>query len=345
MLQIMTQAILETFLSTRDGETKLGQQVQLIDYSLADSGKLKQSLVHAKAQGVQFVILGISEDAGPRANLGRGGSTTAFDAAMSQLLNLQSNRYLHGSECLILGNIAPEQLDSHASTEQLRQATAVLDNQVIDVVSQILAAELEPIVIGGGHNNAYGLLMALKSHFNQAAAAVNLDPHSDFRPREGRHSGNGFSYAAANGALAYYHVLGLHELKNSETTLEQLSLFGGHWHSFQQIWIRREVSLETALKTIANDLNQTQLPVALELDVDAIAKMPSSASTFAGIPLLDACHYIHYIAKHCQTAYLHIAEAAPQCHEAGENAGNRDVGQSVSELIYAYIQAKKPIQY
>ncbi len=345
MLQMMTQAWLDTYLSTRDGETKLGQQVQLLSQVNTQPSELKHALVQAKNQGVQFVILGISEDAGPRANLGRGGSSTAFNAAMSQLLNLQSNRYLNGSECLILGNIEPKQLDTHASTEQLRQATAELDHQVIEVISHILAAELEPIVIGGGHNNAYGLLMALKSHFNQAAAAVNLDPHSDFRPREGRHSGNGFSYAAANGALAYYHVLGLHELKNSETTLEQLSLFGGEWHSFQQIWVRREVSLEEALKAIANNLNQTQLPVALELDVDAIAKMPSSASTFAGVPLLDACHYIHYIAKHCQTAYLHIAEAAPQCHEAGEIAGNRDVGQSVSELIYAYIQAKKPVQY
>ncbi|GIU52016.1 formimidoylglutamase [Shewanella sp. KT0246] len=345
MLQVMTQTWLDTFISTREGETKLGQQVQLLKSPQAKTNQLKQSLQDAKTQGAQFVILGISEDAGPRANLGRGGSTTAFNAALGQLLNFQSNRYLNGRECLILGNIEPKTIDSNATTEQLRQATAALDNQVIEVVTQILAADLEPIVIGGGHNNAYGLLMATKAHFNQAAAAVNLDPHSDFRPREGRHSGNGFSYAAANGALAYYHVLGLHELKNSETTLDQLSLFGGHWHSFQQIWVRREISFEDALKAIANNLNQTQLPVALELDVDAIAKMPSSASTYAGVPLLDACHYIHYIAKHCQTAYLHIAEAAPQCHEAGESAGNRDVGQSVSELIYAYIQAKKPVQY
>ncbi|WP_153914638.1 formimidoylglutamase [Shewanella sp. TC10] len=345
MLQIMTPASLGKLFSTRDGETKLGQQVQLLGNFEVETDNLKSSLAEAKSRGAQFVVLGISEDAGPRANLGRGGSTTAFSAAMSQFLNLQSNRYLHGKECIVLGNIEPMQLDESATTEQLRQATADLDEQVIAVVAQILAAELEPIVIGGGHNNAYGLLMAVKSQYNQAAAAVNLDPHSDFRPREGRHSGNGFSYAAANGALDYYHVLGLHELKNSEATLEQLSLFGGHWHSFQQIWVRREITLAEALKQIAKQVNQTHLPVALEIDVDAIAKMPSSASTFAGVPLLDACYYINYIAKHCNTAYLHIAEAAPQCHEAGEMAGNRDVGQSVSELIYAYIQAKKPAQY
>ncbi|WP_144211374.1 formimidoylglutamase [Shewanella donghaensis] len=341
MLQIMTHTQLNQYLSPRDGETKLGQTVKLLAEESSISTNILQNLKKAKADGIQFVIIGISEDAGPRANLGRGGSTAAFNATMQQWLNLQSNRFLHGKECLVLGEICQTPLDKSATVDELRQATADLDTQVISIVSQVLAAQLEPIVIGGGHNNAYGMLMAVKSHFNQAAAAVNLDPHSDFRPREGRHSGNGFSYAAANGALAYYHVLGLHELKNSETTLEQLSLFGGHWHSFQQIWVRREIELSQALQEIAANLNQTQLPVALEIDVDAIAKMPSSASTFAGIPLLDACHYIHYMAKHCQCAYLHIAEAAPQCHDAGNAAGTRDVGQSVSELIYSYIQARK----
>ncbi|MDO6641270.1 MULTISPECIES: formimidoylglutamase [unclassified Shewanella] len=341
MLQIMTRSEVNQYLSSRDGESKLGQTVKLISESAPSLADLKQALCEAKTNGVQFVIVGITEDAGPRANLGRGGSSAAFSATMQQWLNLQSNRYLDGKQCLILGEISQAPLPEAASLEELRQATKELDNQVISVISQIMAAELEPIVIGGGHNNAYGMLMATKAHFNQAAAAVNLDPHSDFRPREGRHSGNGFSYAAANGALAYYHVLGLHELKNTEATLEQLSLFGGHWHSFQQIWVRREIDLSQALQQIASNLNQTQLPVALEIDVDAIAKMPSSASTFAGVPLLDACHYIHHIAKHCPCAYLHIAEAAPQCHDAGDMAGKRDVGQSVCELMYSYIQARK----
>ncbi|WP_192021637.1 formimidoylglutamase [Shewanella sp. WPAGA9] len=345
MLQIMTHEAIKQFVSPRDGETKLGQTVHVLAPSLTNNAAQQEALHQFKSQGGQFVILGISEDAGPRANLGRGGANTAFEATMSQWLNLQSNRYLHGKECLILGNLLPHHLDDNATQADLSKATAELDEQVINIVSQIFAAQLTPIVIGGGHNNAYGLLMAVKGQFNQAAAAVNLDPHSDFRPREGRHSGNGFSYAAANGALSYYHVLGLHELKNSEATLEQLSLFGGQWHTFQQIWVRREISLTEALTQISKNINQTQLPVALELDVDAIAKMPSSASTFAGIPLLDACHYVSYMAKHTQTAYLHIAEAAPLCHEAGESAGNRDVGQSVSELIYAYIQAKQPQHY
>jgi formiminoglutamase len=337
MFSAFTQQHCDTLLNLRPNETKIGQQVYLASAELS----LGQNALDAKSSGAQFAIIAIAEDVGPRANLGRGGADDAFVTSMKQLLNLQSNRFLNGNECAILGQISLDTpLPATATIEQLRQATAQLDSIVIAAISQIMQAGLEPIVIGGGHNNAYGLLMATKATTGLPVAAVNLDPHSDFRPREGRHSGNGFSYAAANGALDHYHILGLHELKNSEVTLEQLSLFGATWHSFQQIWVRRELPLDTVLKQIAISLNQTQLPVALELDVDVITNMPSSAATFAGIPLLDACHYVHYIARHCPCHYAHFAETAPACHHAGVEAGYRDAGQALSELIYAYIQGR-----
>ncbi|ABZ78418.1 Arginase/agmatinase/formiminoglutamase [Shewanella halifaxensis HAW-EB4] len=337
-LNLFSTIKLSSLLNTREGETKLGQAVKLADPSL----NLTTNLVQAKSNGVRFAIIGIGEDIGPRANLGRGGATDAFDSAMGQFLNLQSNRFLTGEQCLVLGQIDTQdlQLPASANANSLRNNVEQLDQRVIQLLTKVFCAGLEPIVIGGGHNNAYGLLMAAKGAFKRPVAAVNMDPHSDFRPKEGRHSGNGFSYAAASGALGYYHVLGLHELKNSETTLEQLKAFGGHWHSMQQIWVRRELSLETALKSIAKSLNNTQLPVAIELDLDAITNMPSSASTAAGVPLLDALFYVSYIAKHCPAAYLHLAEAAPSCHVSGAPAGHRETGQSISELIYSYISGR-----
>ncbi|MGI2215393.1 formimidoylglutamase [Shewanella baltica] len=341
-----TQTDIASLVSPRTGETKLGQCVHLANHEHT----LETILATAKAHGASFAIFGVGEDIGPRANLGRGGATDAFTTSMRQWLNLQSNRFLSGAECLVLGQVNTADLqqqtasnttaNTNVTLDELRDAVEQLDERVIRIVSAILKAGLEPILIGGGHNNAYGLLMATYGHYQRQVAAVNLDPHSDFRLLEGRHSGNGFSYAADRGALGCYHVLGLHELKNSEANLSQLSEFGGTWHSLQQIWVRREISLSQALLEIAAKLNDTGLPVGLELDVDAIAKMPSSASTAAGLPLLDAAHYVSYIARHCPCAYLHLAEAAPSCHEAGIEAGFRDVGQSLSELIYAYVQAR-----
>ena len=40
---------------------------------------------------------------------------------------------------------------------------------------------------------------------------INLDAHSDYRPLEGRHSGNAFRYAEEDGYLQKYCIVGLHE--------------------------------------------------------------------------------------------------------------------------------------
>lgn len=324
-------------LGKRPGETRLGNH-----FLLPEGPTLGAILESAKAQGARFVLLGVGEDAGPRANLGRGGATNAFEAMLKYLVNLQSNRFYRGDDCLLLGQLDFGDLlpGEDADVDALRAAVAAMDERVIEVASAIMEAGLEPIVIGGGHNNAFGLLMSVKNAFGRPAAAVNLDPHSDFRLREGRHSGNGFSYAAASGALDFYHVLGLHELKNNEANLEQLAAFGGSWHTLQQIWVRGELSLDDALKHIGKTLRATGLPVGLELDLDAIANMPSSAMTAAGVPLLDAARYISHIARQCDCAYLHLAEAAPSCHDSGEDAGLRETGQSLTELVYAYIRGR-----
>lgn len=326
---------LSELINYRIGEIKIGERFALLKRFSPQQLKL------AKDAGCRFAILGIAEDLGPRANLGQGGANKSFTAAIKTLANMQSNRFFDGKECLLVGQIQTQNLLHADTTEELRQAVSELDKRVIKVCREIIAAGLEPIVIGGGHNNAYGLINAVYQATNTPVAAVNQDFHCDFRLQEGRHSGNGFSYAAVSGALEHYHILGLHEQKNTEQSLEQLQVFGGTWHSFQDIWLRRNLSLSDALKEISTALNQIKLPVGLELDLDTIAEMPSSAMTFAGIPLLDACHYVQYIARHNLCHYLHLAEAAPNRHDAGIKAGFRVTGQAIAELILSYIDGRQ----
>ncbi|MGI2260259.1 formimidoylglutamase [Shewanella sp. GXUN23E] len=330
LLTLCSPAYLNALLSTRPGETKLGQNLQLLDQFSA------QALLQAKANGARFALLGISEDIGPRANLGQGGADDSFAPAIRYFGNLQANRFFDGRQCLLVGDIRLP--NSETSLDSLRDSVARLDEAVTEVITALLNAGLEPVVIGGGHNNAFGLLRALAQSHGAGVAAVNLDPHCDFRPLEGRHSGNGFSYAANQGYLSRYHVLGLHEQKNSEASLAQLEAFGGSWHSFQDIWVRRRITLQQALNDISA-VNQS-LPLGLELDLDAISELPSSAITFAGVPLLDACHYVSVMASQCPCHYLHLAESAPARHPAGVDAGRRVTGQAIAELLLAYMSAR-----
>ncbi|GLP97433.1 formimidoylglutamase [Paraferrimonas sedimenticola] len=335
-MQLANSHTLEHFVQTRAGEIHLGQRMHTPSNQCPD---LQQALSQALDSGVRFALIGINEDHGPRANLGRGGADQAWQAALTQLANLQSNQFLDGSEIMVLGSIDAMSLPAQASTEQLRLAVAELDRRVTRAVQPVIEAGITPIVIGGGHNNALPLLQASSQALGRAVNSVNFDPHSDFRPLEGRHSGNGFSYAAEKGYLDQYHVVGLHESKNSQASLEQLSAHNAKFYSYQSIWQRREQSLEAALEQVEACLAQSA-PLALEVDLDVINGMPSSASTIASIPLNDVLYGISRLARQPDVAYLHLAEGAPACAPEGLQAGLRSVGQALAELILAFVRSR-----
>ena len=81
----------------RQFETKLGEQVQVIK-SLSD---LESELKNSKAK---FVLFGIPEDIGVRANGGLGGADSCWLPFLQSFLNIQSNLFLDGQEIIVLGH-------------------------------------------------------------------------------------------------------------------------------------------------------------------------------------------------------------------------------------------------
>src|SRR4051812_24068944 len=68
-------------------ETKLGERLQVAAYP----GDLERSLEESTAR---FVLLGIPEDVGVKANYGLGGTDTAWMPFLHSFLNIQSNDFL-----------------------------------------------------------------------------------------------------------------------------------------------------------------------------------------------------------------------------------------------------------
>jgi len=346
-LNFVNLELVTSLVNVRHGETKLGQRLLT-----PDSHDLEISLVDFKARGAKFVLLGIPEDIGPRANLGRGGSDQGWTAFLSRFLNLQQNNFIHGEEIALLGHIetqdlqqASESLDLNqvADLTKIRTLVEQLDDRVSHIISAIVSHNLIPIVIGGGHNNAYPILKGVSQAKDQAIAAINLDPHTDFRSLEGRHSGNGFSYAAQQNYLGFYFSLGMHELKNAQANITSMNQHHFPFVSYQQLYVRREVSLEQALHDATCYLNDSRAPIGIELDVDAISFMPASAYTNVGVSLSDAQYYVHCMAQLENSCYLHLAEGAPKQHPAGLTAGISDVGQGYAALVTSFIQSKQNI--
>ncbi|GAB2906212.1 formimidoylglutamase [Rheinheimera gaetbuli] len=340
MLNLISQQQLEQYCATRSGELRIGATIRLPNLQL----DLAEQLAQAKADGCRFVLLGVPEDIGPRANFGQAGAEAGWQAFLSKFLNLQSNDFIAASELLLLGAIACDDLQHKARGADiniLRQLVSELDARLDLVAQAIFSAGLLPLIIGGGHNNSYPLLKALATVSQKRANSANLDPHSDFRPLEGRHSGNGFSYAHHAGYLQHYFVLGLHELKNSAASLTQLQQAGAEFSSYQRIFVKQELSYQQALDQCIDVVIQGDGDIGVEVDTDSISLMPVSAFTNCGISVQAAEQFVYQLARLPRSRYLHLAEAAPAQHPAGLTAGFNEAGQVLSALVYAFILGKQ----
>ncbi|MCC5879961.1 MAG: formimidoylglutamase [Idiomarina sp.] len=336
----------QTFVRPRAGETKIGQAMAC----LREGDDLTATLQQHHRDGSRIAIVGVPESIGPQANCGKGGAEGGWDAFLNVFLNLQATPALPIHDLLLVGHIDCDDLmakvgeldEFDAQTlPQLRELCAQVDQRVLQVLYPLFESGYEVILIGGGHNNAYPLLKSLYETSEQRCASVNLDPHADFRPREGRHSGNGFSYAYMEGALAHYHVMSLHEGKNSATSLKQLSEAGFSYHSIHRLY---DMQFVDALDEVSAMVDGWAAPLGLEVDVDAIMQAPASALNYTGVSMPQAYRYVSKLAAYSDTRYLHLAEAAPARHPAGEAAGHMACGQLLSELTLAYLfgREKRP---
>ncbi|MBU2928884.1 formimidoylglutamase [Winogradskyella psychrotolerans] len=335
-LNVFTEKDKQLLLKKRKGETKFGEHIQLIPNLI----KIYDDIVNLD---VEYVVFGVKEDIGVTANFGKPGTYNAWDAALKVLLNIQSNALTSAKRVLILGHldyteqrkaIVDFDLSKKKQISKVRHLVEDIDKDVTYVVSSIIKAGKIPIIIGGGHNNAYGNIKGCALANNGKVNVVNFDAHSDFRAEEGRHSGNGFSYAFAEGFLKNYFIFGLHENYTSETLFKKMKKVKTIKHNtYEAIEVRNELDFSSEIKYALDYVSSRKF--GIEIDCDAIRNIPSSAMTPSGFSVKQARQFVNRFGKHHNAAYLHICEAAPT--EKSETK----IGKLITYLITDFIRAHK----
>ena len=323
----------------RSGEIKFGEKINTVPTAA-------NAIEYISSCDAKFVLFGITEDIGIKANLGRLGAASAYESTLISLVNIQHNRFCKGSNLLILGqlDIAPEieaakLLDAKIKEQrkELYKLVEKIDSEVSHIVHQIVKAGKIPIIIGGGHNNAYGNIKGLALAKGKPINAINFDAHTDFRILEGRHSGNGFSYAYEDGFLKKYFVFGLHENFVSKSVFNTLKELTARikYVTYEEIDVKREKNFETELENALEFIKNE--PFGIELDLDAIPNIPSSAMTLSGFSVDKARQYIYYFGKQANAAYLHICEGAP---DLDDSINNHLTGKLIASMITDFMKAK-----
>ena len=327
-----------SLITKRKGESKFGEHVQL----LSNYNHIYEQLLKLD---VTYVIFGISEDVGVFANYGKPGTSTAWNSVIKVLLNTQGNSYTQPKKILILGEIHPKKalkklkkLDASDKShiKKARNLVSEIDKEVSFLVHQIVKAGKIPIIIGGGHNNAYGNIKGTSFALNSSINVINFDAHTDFRPEEGRHSGNGFSYAFIEGFLHKYFVFGLHENYTSNKILKTIKKLKKRigYNTFEAIEIRKELDFDKELKRAASFIKNK--PIGIEIDCDAIINMPSSAMTPSGFNANQVREFVSYFGSQNEVKYLHVCEFAPSL---GTEQQAIQGAKLISYLITDFIRA------
>ncbi len=344
-LKIYNKQDILSLTRVRRFETKVGERLQV----LQDSSEISASLAISTAK---YVLFGVPEDLGAKGNHGIGGTDTLWIPFLQSFMNIQSNDFFDGGEVLLLGHFdfgdIQYLIDTTARSqdekiEAYRHAVNTIDDEVEYLAKLITENKKIPIVIGGGHNNSYPLIKGSAKGWHKAGVipmaqinCINLDAHADYRPMEGRHSGNAFRYAEEDGYLQKYCIVGLHENYLPQNCwIDIVNNPFIDCLTYEDIFVHEK---RTFMQAVAHAADFTDDGLCgIDLDIDCIEHTLSSAMTPVGIMPNQARQYISFVAAQSKPAYLHICEGATRLSDGRFDSTS---GKLVSYLVSDFVKGK-----
>ncbi len=293
-------------------------------------------LTKAKALGEQFTappfgLLGYGVDSGVALNHGRTGAAAgpnAFRAAWGRLA-----QPLHKPQTSIgdFGNILCPDQQLPAAQKALAQG-----------VEFLLSKGVQPLVVGGGHDMAYGHFLGiqkfLNSHQPQARLGVlNIDAHLDLRmPSPEGTSGTPFQQMSQELAQQkkpfHYCCVGLRETANPPSLLKRAEKIGARL-------IGLDDCCQANWKAVAASLDQFLAPLdhvylSLDLDVFHCGIAPGlSAPSPMGIDAHFGRRLLRHILGSKKVISMDIAELNPRFDIDGNTA------KLAAEMAYEWLLA------
>ncbi|MGY3902392.1 formimidoylglutamase [Aeromonas lusitana] len=262
------------------------------------------------APGVALV--GFACDEGVRRNKGRVGAAAAPQA----IRKLLANSAWHLSQPVYdSGDLACEDGDLDAAHDRLAQR-----------IARLLGEGHFPLVLGGGHEVAFGSWSGLNRHLagKGKVGIINLDAHFDLRMKlEQASSGTPFfqiaEQCAAQGSAFHYACLGVAEAANTAALFARAQALGV-WH------VLDEAMTQSDLPELLNGLDAfiarcDHLYLTIDLDVLPVAVMPGvSAPAARGVELAVIEPLIAHIRASGKLRLADLAEYNPNLDQDNRSA-------------------------
>ncbi len=240
---------------------------------------LKASLPKLRPDQKGVALLGFACDEGVRRNKGRVGAKDGPAAIRAVLGNLP----VHLTE----GAVVVDAGDVACLDGRMENAQEVLS----EVVKTILIAGYLPVLLGGGHEIAYGHARGIREYSKHKLAKVgyiNFDAHFDNRVpgAEGPSSGTSFFQLAQEAKLAgepfHYLALGIQKLGNTRQLFNIAGESGATYVGADAFHLNDKDTLFAAIQHFLSQVDYVYLTTCM--DVFAAAYAPGvSATAYNGI--------------------------------------------------------------
>ncbi len=248
-----------------------------------------------------IVLLGFACDEGVRRNQGRPGAAAGPRALRQALANLawHQQRAVYDA-----GDVACPDDDLEAAQHHLAA-----------VVARVLSAGHAPLVLGGGHETAFGTFLGIAQAARPARLGIiSCDAHFDVRSADRATSGTPFAQMAEwcgqHGQPFRYFCLGIAEPGNTAALFERADALGVQWRFDTDLAPWRLAEPLAALDAFARDVDALYLSV--DLDVLPAATMPAvSAPAARGVSLEAVEAIIAAVLATDKTAAVDIVEFNP----------------------------------
>ncbi len=226
-----------------------------------------------------FALLGYACDEGVKRNYGRPGTAQGPDAIRSQLGKM-ANHLSDKVSLLDLGNMDCLDKDMEATQQSLQtQVQTILKNNTF------------PVLLGGGHDIAYGHYCGLRDYLGteRTLGIINFDAHFDLRKNEaGNNSGTPFYQIAKDsseqGLPFQYLCLGIRKEANSGGLYKTADDLGVNYMSRAEFSIKQAEKVEQTIKTFLSRVDSVYVTIDMDGFSSAYAPGVSAASPMGFSP-------------------------------------------------------------
>ncbi|VXD20642.1 formimidoylglutamase [Marinoscillum sp. 108] len=244
---------------------------------------MEKNLVPA-AHPNQVAILGFASDEGVKRNQGRPGAKDGPDVIRKAMCNLAV--HFNNDELMIkdVGNVVTVK-------SKLEEAQKELSEKV----TTLLGAGYFPILLGGGHEIAYGhyngIYEFVKDKPKRNIGVINFDAHFDFRSyANGAHSGSPFRQIVDDceerGEQIHYLPIGINQAANQRAQFKVMEIYNQTYIPLEEV--RIDTIEEIKMRILGFAARMDYIYITLDLDVMSMGFSPgvSAPAAFGVFPYL-----------------------------------------------------------